>query len=266
SSTPSVDRIRQVVTYLASDALEGRRTGTPGANDAAHYIAGEMNRYGLRPGMQVARPARTRGENQARYLQPFPYVAGVELGKNNMFFVSEARADITQLRIGEDWMPLGFSASTRVENANAVFVGYSIVAAEQKYDDYADVDAVSKVALAFEGTPDGDNPHGKFAQFEDVRFKSAAARDHGAKGLIVIARDNNFKEDRLSRLHYEHMSGDAGFPVAVISRQVAAKLLTLDGPEVLARMESTISSWVLGGGVAANCKEPCGVTHNFIPA
>jgi len=30
SSTPSVDRLRQVIAYLASDALEGRRTGTPG--------------------------------------------------------------------------------------------------------------------------------------------------------------------------------------------------------------------------------------------
>src|SRR5207253_7039454 len=46
SSSPSVDRIRQVITYLASDPLEGRRTGTPGANDAARYIAEEMNRFG----------------------------------------------------------------------------------------------------------------------------------------------------------------------------------------------------------------------------
>src|SRR5712664_3844821 len=84
STTPSVDRLRQVIAYLASDALEGRRTGTPGANDAAHYIAGEFNRFGLRPGLQIARPARTRGENQARYLQPFPYVASVEFGSNNL--------------------------------------------------------------------------------------------------------------------------------------------------------------------------------------
>src|SRR2546421_10462090 len=83
SSTPSVDRLRQVITYLASDALEGRRTGTPGANDAAHYIAGEFNRVGLLPGLQMARPARTRGETQARYLQPFPYVASVALGAGN---------------------------------------------------------------------------------------------------------------------------------------------------------------------------------------
>src|SRR2546429_7427107 len=104
SSTPSVDRLRQVIAYLASDALEGRRTGTPGANDAAHYIAGEFNRFGLRPGLQIARPARTRGENQARYLQPFPYVARVELGTNNLFFVNPGRADdIAQFKVGGDW-------------------------------------------------------------------------------------------------------------------------------------------------------------------
>src|SRR5438552_17046315 len=101
SSTPSVDRLRQVIEYLASDALEGRRTGTPGANDAAHYIAGEFNRFGLRPGMQMARPARPRGENQARYLQPFPFVTSGELGKNNLFFVNPGRAAGTaQFQVG----------------------------------------------------------------------------------------------------------------------------------------------------------------------
>ena len=121
SNQPSVDRLRQVIEYLASDALEGRRTGTPGANDAAHYIAGEFNRYGLRPGMQMARPARTRGENQARYLQPFPYVAGVELGKNNLFFVNRGRPDdAMQFLVGNDWMPVGFSSNGQVEAAPAV--------------------------------------------------------------------------------------------------------------------------------------------------
>src|ERR1700716_999411 len=122
SSTPSVDRIRQVISYLASDALEGRRTGTPGANDAAHYIAGEFNRYGLRPGMQIARPARTRGENQARYLQPFPYVATVELGSNNLFYLNPGRADdIVAFRVGDDWMPLGFSSNGSIKSAEMVF-------------------------------------------------------------------------------------------------------------------------------------------------
>src|SRR2546423_12919036 len=115
---PSVNRLQQIISYLASDALEGRRTGTPGANDAAHYIAGEFNRFGLRPGLQIARPARTRGENQARYLQPFPYVASVELGTNNLFFVNPGRADdIAQFKVGEDWMPLGRTSQANVKSA-----------------------------------------------------------------------------------------------------------------------------------------------------
>src|SRR5438046_5557954 len=162
ASTPSVEHLRQIVEYLASDALEGRRTGTPGANDAAHYIASEFNRFCLRPGMQMARPARTRCENQARYLQPFPFVASVELGKNNLFFVNPGRAAGTaQFQVGEDWMPLGFSSNGRVESSRAIFVGYGITDAELKYNDYPSV-TTGKVALAISGTPDDDNPHGKF--------------------------------------------------------------------------------------------------------
>src|SRR5947209_10014286 len=90
---PSVNRLQQIIAYLASDALEGRRTRTPGANDAAHYIAGEFSLLGLRPGMQMAGPGRTRGEIRARFLQPFPYAASVELGKNNFLAVNSGKAD-----------------------------------------------------------------------------------------------------------------------------------------------------------------------------
>src|ERR1051325_6783961 len=90
-SQPSVNRLQQIISYLASDALEGRRTGTPGANDAAHYIAGEFSLLGLRPAIQMAGAARTRGEIRARYLQPFPYVSKVELGKNNLLLLNPGR-------------------------------------------------------------------------------------------------------------------------------------------------------------------------------
>ena len=42
------DRIQQHVRYLASEALEGRRTGTKGAMEAARYIAAEFSRLGLK--------------------------------------------------------------------------------------------------------------------------------------------------------------------------------------------------------------------------
>jgi aminopeptidase YwaD len=225
TSTPSINRLQQIISYLASDALEGRRTGTPGANDAAHYIAGEFSLLGLRPGMQMAGPGRTRGEIRARYLQPFPYVANVELGKNNLFFVNPGRADDTaQFMVGADWMPLGFSSNGSIKTAEMVFAGYGISSAELKYDDYAVSNVRDRVAIVFEGTPDGDNPHGQFVSAGQIRFKVAAARAAGARALLIIASEEKLKDDRLSRLSYDN-AGEAGIPVVVISRKLAAKIL-----------------------------------------
>ncbi|MDX6405411.1 MAG: hypothetical protein QOH70_2866 [Blastocatellia bacterium] len=234
AATPSVDRLRQVIAYLASDALEGRRTGTPGANDAAHYIAGEFNRVGLRPGLQMARPARTRGETQARYLQPFPYVASVELGNNNLLFVNHGRADdLAQFRVGEDWMPLGFSSNGSIKSSEYLFVGFGITASELKYNSYPEAGAKDRIAIALPGTPDGDNPHGQFARYEDARWKAIAARNAGAKALLIIAQEENLKDDRLARLRYDNSAGDTGLPVVVISRRLAGKIFRLDAGNVL---------------------------------
>src|SRR5437588_2368129 len=85
---PSVNRLQQIITYLASDALEGRRTGTPGANEAAHYIAGEFNRLGLRPGMRLNQANGTRPPSESAYLQPFPFVSDVALGNKNTLTIT----------------------------------------------------------------------------------------------------------------------------------------------------------------------------------
>jgi Zn-dependent M28 family amino/carboxypeptidase len=223
SSTPSVSHLQQIIMYLASDALEGRRTGTQGANDAAHYIAAEFNMLGLRPGM--AGGGRTRGENRARYLQPFPYVSKVELGKNNLLVLDPRRPDLPgSFKVGVDWMPLGFSSNGGGQGSETVFVGYGISSAELKYDDYAGAGANGRVAIAFAGTPDGDNPHGQFVQAGQVRFKAAAARAAGVRALLIIAAEERLSDDPLSRLTYDN-SGEAGIPVALISQQAAAGIL-----------------------------------------
>src|SRR5256885_15031681 len=100
---PTAARLQQDISYLASDALEGRRTGTAGANDAARYIAGEFARAGLRPAKTGA--SRKLSAAMARYLQTFPYVGGVELGRDNTLSVRNT-GSVTNFRVGEDWMPL----------------------------------------------------------------------------------------------------------------------------------------------------------------
>ncbi|MGH9872077.1 MAG: M20/M25/M40 family metallo-hydrolase [Pyrinomonadaceae bacterium] len=226
---PDVERLRAHIEYLASDKLEGRRTGSPGAKLAAEYIAREFSRYGLRRsiGYDTAGMSILEADSPNRYLQKFPYVASVELGENNLFYVNPGRADdIAQYRVGEDWMPLGFSSNGSIKSAEMVFAGYGISSAELKYDDYAFSSAKDRVAIAFAGTPDGDNPHGQFARAGEIRFKAAAARAAGARALLIIAGEEKLKDERLSRLSYDN-SGEAGIPVLVISRPLAQKLLAV---------------------------------------
>jgi len=177
-STPVIDRLRHKVIYLASDRLDGRRTGTQGANDAAHFIAGEFTLLGLRPGIQTAKAGRPRGEARARYLQPFPYTADVALGKNNQFHVHGHPVDGVDLRVGEEWMPLGFSSNASTASATAIFAGYGISSSGLKYDDYAVSNTKDRIAVVFAGTPDGDSPHSQFCRRD--RFVSKPQR-HGRR-------------------------------------------------------------------------------------
>jgi aminopeptidase YwaD len=216
---PSVERLRTHINYLASDKLEGRRTGSEGANLAAEYIAREFSRYGLQrsigydtPGMSIL-----EADSPNRYLQKFPYVAGVELGKANKLSFSLAENALNILRVGEDWMPLGSSSNAQVQSGAAVFVGFGITASELKYDEYSAVDARGKIAFAFTGTPDGDNPHGQFARYEDPRWKAIAAKNAGARALILISQQKQFADESLSRLRYNNSGGEAGLPLAIIS-------------------------------------------------
>ncbi len=238
SNEPSAEHLRAVVTYLASDKLDGRRTGTDAAMQAAQYIAAEFKRLGLKPGAASEFSFESGPHRQnlqpASYLQSFPYVAAVELGQGNaMAFTSKVGETIggtpapaLDLRAGADWMPLAWSANGRVERSAVVYVGYGITASDLNHDDYASVDVRDKIALAFVGTPDGDNPHGQFARYMDLRFKAAAARDHGARALLLISRQENFKDDRLAGPRLENeAAGDAGLPVVVISRQAARRAI-----------------------------------------
>ena len=93
------DELFQHVKYLASDALEGRLTGTTGADKAADYIAAEFKFYGLKP----------IGANNT-YYQNFDFIADVELGKRNSFAYSSLDKK-ESFKFQKDFQPLAFSSS-----------------------------------------------------------------------------------------------------------------------------------------------------------
>src|SRR4030095_14932244 len=123
---PSAEKLRQHVSYLASDQLEGRRTGTSGADEAARYIATEFKRLGLNPLVQPTTKPKNETEAKAWYLQSFPYVAAVDVGgKNQLEFTPHSASQAHKLRLKEQWIPLGFSSNGSVA-APVEFVGFGI--------------------------------------------------------------------------------------------------------------------------------------------
>jgi aminopeptidase YwaD len=232
TTAPSFERLRTHIEYLASDKLEGRRTASAGATLAGEYIAREFSRYGLRRsiGYDTAGMSILEADSPNRYLQKFPYVTGVELGKWNRLFVGPFPADGARgLKLGEDWMPLGLSSNAQRANAEYVFVGYGITASDLHHDDYADGSARNRIAFALSGTPDGDNPHGQFARYEDPRWKAIAARTAGARALLIVVPEPSLKDSRLATLRYDNDAGEAGLPVMIISSKTAAQFFSHSG-------------------------------------
>ena len=216
-TTPvSAAQVARHIEYLASDKLQGRRTGTAQANEAAAYIAKEFQSYGLKA-------VSTTG-----FLQPFDFVSGVKLGEQNSLRVRNSSGE-SDLKIGSDYMPLGFSASDLAEG-EVVFAHYGISAPELQYDNYKDIDVKGKIVMILRGGPDGDNPHGRFADFTqpglEIQNKTLKAREKGARGIIFISEEKNFNDDRLSRMRHDLNFLDAGIPAIAVSNQAARLILS----------------------------------------
>ncbi|HEX4933681.1 MAG TPA: M28 family peptidase, partial [Gemmatimonadaceae bacterium] len=67
-AVPDSARLAADVAFLSSDALEGRRTGTPGNDSARAFIARRFAALRLQP---IVIPVRCTGRCPAGYVQPF---------------------------------------------------------------------------------------------------------------------------------------------------------------------------------------------------
>ncbi|MEP7147843.1 MAG: M20/M25/M40 family metallo-hydrolase [Acidobacteriota bacterium] len=231
AQVPDVEQnLRKHIEYLASAKLEGRRTGEQGATAAAKYVADEFKKSRLKPGLKP------------NFLQPFPYIAGVTLGADNSLrIVPSDTTRENKMEIGVDWMPLGYSPNADVATAEIVFAGFGVAAPEASYDDYAGLDVRDKIVLIFDNTPDAGNPHSAFARF-DIHTKANIAKDRGARAIILIAADNDFKNDRLSRLSYDRTLGETALPVVGIARQHGGNLLGVPDEKGLTEIEKWLSA------------------------
>lgn len=88
------------VTILADDAMQGRGTGTPGAEAAARYITGRLEALGYKPELQVFSYKR-RDRRTAKGVNIFARIEGTDPDPNGRVIVFSAHYDHLGVRNGE---------------------------------------------------------------------------------------------------------------------------------------------------------------------
>lgn len=206
--------LRHHLSWLASDALEGRGTGTRGNTAAAEYIAREFERYGL---------AGT-GASQVPYLQSFPVVTGVELDAGNA--LRAEAGGMTTTFSTDDFRPYAYSDNGSA-SGTVVFAGYGIAAPQSGHDDYAGLSIRGRIALVLGGAPAGD-AHADLGMFSSARSKAMTAREQGAAAILIVQPD----ADTLVPLEYDNAPSGSGIMLVSLRKSAADRMLRSAGVSV----------------------------------
>jgi hypothetical protein len=202
-----VNQLRRHVTTLASDKFAGRQTGTDGERLAREFLIAELKRIGAKP-----------LPGQKDFALPFEFTAGARDGGTSLSIPGQTRA-------------LSFSDSGDVTGA-VVFAGYGIVVPESQdfgYDSYATLDVKDKVVVVLRYFPeDADQKtRGILARYSDLRYKAMAARQHGARAMLVVTGPRSPNAGELVPMTFDTALAGSGIVAAAGTAIFAAAGKTL---------------------------------------
>ena len=185
--TISGDRIREHMSTLADDALEGRGLGTEGYEGALRHVETTLKAYGVEPA----------GENGGfRQRVPLRNSTVVE-GKSAMKVTS--RAGTKTLVYGVDYLLGGdhLREQVSIDNAPVAFVGYGVSAPALGYDDYATAGSLEGKVVAYLSGAPPSLPSNERAYFSSGAVKDAEAVKRGAIGTVSFTSpdDPRFRWD-----------------------------------------------------------------------
>lgn len=214
--TPAISNVEltEKLTYIASDELEGRMTGSEGIRKAAAYISGIFQNQGLVP---LA--------DHEDYFWPFDFVSEVKVIEDQNKFVSGDR----EFSLKEDFRPLASTDNGTVEG-KIVFAGYGLKindGKEYEYDSYGALDVKDKVVLVLDDIPEElDKEKEKlFERNIASGYKQMIARQNGASAILIVKKRMNTGRD------YE-VVGASGIISLAVSEETADALLASSGETV----------------------------------
>ena len=212
----NAEAIRNHVAKLSSDEFEGRAPASPGDERARQYLQDSLAEMGLGPGAQ-----------DGAWQQRFPVMSITSTVPEVWSF--EGKESDLDLAYWDDFIAGSGvqSESSRIDDAEIVFVGFGIEAPEYDWDDFKGVDVEGKVLLMMNNDPDWDPE-----LFEGDRrlyygrwtYKYEVAARHGAVGAIII-----------------HTTPSAGYPWQVVQASWTGANFELPAGD---EPRSQVSAWV----------------------
>jgi aminopeptidase YwaD len=207
AQTPVTDRMKEHIVYLSSNELEGRETGKKGEQLASTYIVEQFKSLGLIP----------KGANND-WLQPFDFLNKLK-PKTDCAFSIDGRA----IKIEEGYAIFPQSGDGSMEGV-PVYVGFGIQAPPLAHDDYKTAgDVKGKIVLIDRGTPDGDDPHGKFGEYAAIDLKVETAIKMGAAGIIFVDPTNQQLEAPV--MNFTRKVGRQSIPIVYVSNTNAKSIV-----------------------------------------
>jgi Peptidase family M28 len=220
--------LRANLTFLSSDALEGRLSLARGSEVAIQWIASEFAKAGLKP---IA---------DGTYLQQVPLIEYRTDRQATSLTIEQGGAKKTL------HFPDAFGNFPRdlTISGPVVFAGYGITAPELHYDDYAAIDARGAIVLVFDHEPQENDPKSIFngtgnTRYATSRVKLLTAEKHGAIAVLAVPEPNRkhpSNQERAARIPSAQQTAtgiapqsiegdDVGIPLFTISDKVAVDLL-----------------------------------------
>ena len=249
--------LKSQVEWLSAPEREGRRTGSPGAQATAQWLAEYFQKNGLE-------------KMDGDYLRKFEYPAGVELQRERNALAFEQSGQQTAFQLDQDFRPLPFSDSGTVEG-ELVFAGYGLSVPEgngtRRYNSYEGLDVKDKVVLLLRYVPEGVDAarRAQLNHYAGLRYKVMLARERGAKAVLVVSGPNSAQPGELISLASDNSLAGSGIVAHSIQLKAAEALLAASGKS-LKELQSGLDDenpHALGGFVVPGVKVrmEAGVEH-----
>jgi hypothetical protein len=210
-SSVTAETLKADVQFLASDALEGRRAGEPGADLAADWIADRLAKAGIQPG----------GEDGG-WFQAVQVSLPPRKGHCSLAVAGKEFADVGTVA----------ASASSAAHGELVSAGYGLVLASHGLDDFAAAGVQGKIVLVRRGTPFGPDPGPELGSLGALRGKIRAAAEEGAIGIILGTHPDDQAAGFEPEITFASVPGKMKIPVVTVGPSQFADLENGPGAEV----------------------------------